>query len=85
MSNIKSKSINKKDIKFISYIHYNGYERMEGLSKKFKTTKVVGKLKDTKKIPDFENILNDLLIILPYEDNKDTINNSDWVIMDVVI
>ena len=85
MSNIKSKSINKKDIKFISYINYNGYERVEGLSKKFKTIKVVGKLKDTKKIPDFENILSDLLIILPYEENKNTINNLDWIIMDIVI
>jgi hypothetical protein len=85
MSNIKSKSINKKDIKFISYIYYNGYERIEGVSKKFKTIKVVGKLKQKKQIPDFENILNDILIILPYEENKNLINEVDWVVMDIVI
>lgn len=84
MKTIKSNSIDKKNIKFISYILYNGYERVETISSKFKKIKVVGKLKDKNKIPNFENILEDLLIILPYEGNEDKKELKDWVIMEII-
>lgn len=85
MVKIKSNSINKKSIKYVNYIKYKEYIRYEDISDKYKTTKAVGKLKELKKTPDFENILNDLLIILPYENNEKLLLEKDWIEIWIVI
>lgn len=82
---VKSNSISKKKIKYVSYIKYKEYIRLEDISNKFKQTKTVGKLKDKNKIPDFENILDDLLIILPYEGNEILLNQEGWIELWVII
>jgi hypothetical protein len=82
----KSKSIDKKYIKFVSKIIYNDYERIEDTPEKYKTTKVIGKLRDNKKIPNFENILEDILIVIPYDlNNIKHLSKNDFVIMEVIL
>lgn len=82
---IKSNSISKKKIKFVSYIKYKEYIRLEDTTKKFSPVKTVAKLKDKDKIPDFENILNDILIILPYENNEKLLKEDGWIEIWVII
>lgn len=85
MTKIKSNSINKKSIKYVNYIKYKEYIRFEDISEKYKITKAIGKLKEINKIPDFENILKDLLIILPYENNEKLLLEKDWIEIWIVI
>ncbi len=82
----KSKSIDKKNIKFVSKIVYDDYERIEATPEKYSPIKVIGKLRDCNKIPNFENILEDILIIIPYNlNNIKHLNKKDFVIMEVII
>ncbi len=82
----KLKSIDKKNIKFVSKIVYGDYERIESTPDKYKPIKVIGKLRDNKKIPNFENILEDILIVIPYDlNNIKHLNKNDFVIMEVIL
>lgn len=83
--NVKPQAIRKSDILSVVGMKYKDYERQQCVPSKFNTKKVVAKLINRNKFPDFSNILSEISIIFPLESNENTLDKDEWLQLEVIL
>lgn len=81
----KPHAIRKQDILEVAALKYQGYEQFNHIPEKFKQTKIVAKLKDKNKTPNFKNILDDINLMFVYHGNENLLKEEDWIELVVVL
>lgn len=82
---IKPQAIRKQDIIEVASFKYEGYEKQNYVPERFVKTRIVAKLKDKNKTPNFKNILDDVTLMFHLENNEGLLAESGWIELEVVL
>lgn len=83
--NTKPQAIRKQDIIEVASFKYEGYEKQNYVPERFVKTRIVAKLKDKNKTPNFKNILDDVTLMFHLENNEGLLAESGWIELEVVL
>jgi hypothetical protein len=81
----KPQAIRKQDIIEVASFKYEGYEKQNYVPERFVKTRIVAKLKDKNKTPNFKNILDDVTLMFLLENNEGLLANNGWIELEVVL
>lgn len=81
----KPQAIRKQDIIEVASFKYEGYEKQNYVPERFVKTRIVAKLKDKNKTPNFKNILDDVTLMFLLENNEGLLAESGWIELEVVL
>lgn len=81
----KPQAIRKQDIIEVASFKYDGYEKQNYVPEKFVKTKIVAKLKDKNKTPNFKNILDDVTLMFLLQNNEALLEDKNWIELEVVL
>lgn len=81
----KPQAIRKQDIIEVASFKYEGYEKQNYVPERFVKTRIVAKLKDKNKTPNFKNILDDVTLMFHLENNEGLLAESGWIELEVVL
>ena len=81
----KPQAIRKQDIIEVSSFKYEGYVKQNYVPERFVKTKIVAKLKDKNKTPNFKNILDDVTLMFHLQNNEFLLADNSWIELEVVL
>lgn len=81
----KPQAIRKQDIIEVASFKYEGYEKQNYVPERFVKTKIIAKLKDKNKTPNFKNILDDVTLMFHLENNEALLEDNSWIELEVVL